>query len=159
MPPLPAEAVDDFSAAINLEPGFADFVKRRGQALAGAWAWLALGLGCLLPSAALTCHPKAGDHLACLPALPALPADLVRALACVCASVHAPNAALGEDERAAVDIQRAIELSTTDADKVGGWFGRQALMCCTLCLTCCGWFCAGGCLCRLLSKMVCFVLR
>lgn len=39
--PTHAEAVDDFSAAIELEPRFHDFHKRRGQALMGA---LLLGL-------------------------------------------------------------------------------------------------------------------
>jgi hypothetical protein len=33
--PLPAAAIADFGAAIDLEPRFYDFHKRRGQALAG----------------------------------------------------------------------------------------------------------------------------
>ncbi len=32
---LVAEAVDDFSRAVELGPGFYDFYKRRGQALSG----------------------------------------------------------------------------------------------------------------------------
>ena len=34
--PLSADAIADFGAAIDLEPRFYDFHKRRGQALAGA---------------------------------------------------------------------------------------------------------------------------
>ena len=123
-PATSAGAVEDFSAAIQLEPSFADFYKRRSQALAGAAA------PCAAPAAGCVCK-RGSCHRCRLPACPsACPAPHGLGFAAsfserecspvghCCRRRCSLGTALGEDERAAADVQSAISLSPDAAAKV-----------------------------------------